>query len=803
MAAGRRVLVRFAAMLSATALVTATLLIFQPATVSDALNGSDFDPGNIISDSNFYDANAMSEADVQSFLDAKIVSCSNALCLNVLRVDTVSKSTDNMCPGGYMGAAAEPVSRIIFKVQQGCGISAKVILVTLQKEQSLVTSRGPTDSVLRKAMGYGCPDTASCDSLFYGIFNQIYQASRQLKRYGLSAPDNISFHYFPVGTPSSIKINPNDYDINGNRCWPQTVTIQNAATAALYYYTPYVPDAAALANLTGSGDGCSAYGNRNFWVYYNNWFGPPSYPPGSPEGQLYSIAVAPRAVHITGWAVDPSSPTSSVAVSVQFGTSWVSTVASNPDPNGDKNVPGAGQNHGIDFTIPASPGEVRVCVTFVNIGPGANVTYSCQFVTVPDYPSPVGAIESATVAPGSVALSGWAVRPDMPAGLVNVAANVGNNWYQLASGTADSVAQGDVPAAGPNQGFGGTISLPPGNQSVCIWATSTGGVGMQIACTVVVIPSSPAPVGAIETAVGSVGSISVNGWAVRQDFPTGLVNVAANIGNSWYQMTAGQPDSVAPTKISGAGPNQGYSGTVATTPGVKNLCIWASSTAGVGVLLSCQSVTVTEAPVPVGAIETTTVSPGSVTLSGWAVRPDAITGLVNVAANVGSNWYQFAGGQADSVAPTKLSGAGPNQGFTGTVALAPGSHDVCIWASSTAGVGGPLGCRTVNIPQTGAPVGGLESVTTAPGTVTLTGWAVRPEVLSGPVNVAGNIGSSWYQFTGGMPDTIAPTKVVGAGPNQGFSGTIATGSGVKDLCIWMTSSSGIGMQVICTTVTVP
>lgn len=94
-------------------------------------------------------------------------------------------------------------------------------------------------------------------------------------------------------------------------------------------------------------------------------------------------------------------------------------------------------------------------------------------------------------------------------------------------------------------------------------------------------------------------------------------------------------------------------------------------------------------------------------------------------------------------------------------------------------------------------------MTTAPGTVTLTGWAVRPEVLSGPVNVAGNIGSSWYQFTGGMPDTIAPTKVVGAGPNQGFSGTIATGSGVKDLCIWMTSSSGIGMQVICTTVTVP
>jgi hypothetical protein len=51
------------------------------------------------------------------------------------------------------------------------------------------------------------------------------------------------------------------------------VNIQTQATAGLYNYTPYQPNSAALANLSGTGDSCSAYGNRNFWRYFNDWFG--------------------------------------------------------------------------------------------------------------------------------------------------------------------------------------------------------------------------------------------------------------------------------------------------------------------------------------------------------------------------------------------------------------------------------------------------------------------------------------------------------------------------------------------------
>ncbi|MBC7404826.1 MAG: hypothetical protein H7252_03970 [Cytophaga sp.] len=49
--------------------------------------------------------------------------------------------------------------------------------------------------------------------------------------------------------------------------------MENQATAGLYNYTPYQPNTAALANLYGTGDSCSAYGNRNFWRMFYDWFG--------------------------------------------------------------------------------------------------------------------------------------------------------------------------------------------------------------------------------------------------------------------------------------------------------------------------------------------------------------------------------------------------------------------------------------------------------------------------------------------------------------------------------------------------
>jgi|GEM_PF-790532 len=247
------------------AAVIAGVLAGPAAPSAQAVTGSDFDPGFIISDELFYDGGAMSAADIQSFLNSMIGTCQNGNCLNVAvvpinnRAATYGSRTGNLLCSAISGGSLR-VSDLIYRAQVACGISAKVILVTLQKEQGLVTSRAPSASALQKAMGMACPDTAPCDSAFAGLGTQIITGTEQMKAYKANKFARQPGNYY-------IQYSPNA------ECGGTTVTIRDYATAALYNYTPYQPNAAALAHLGGTGDGCSSYGNRNFWWYYNVWFG--------------------------------------------------------------------------------------------------------------------------------------------------------------------------------------------------------------------------------------------------------------------------------------------------------------------------------------------------------------------------------------------------------------------------------------------------------------------------------------------------------------------------------------------------
>ncbi|MFT2817104.1 hypothetical protein [Leifsonia sp. A12D58] len=220
----------------------------------------EFDPGFIISDYNFYNATAMSESDIQNFLEAQDCAPKDtASCLADYSETTADQPTD--APGhcvAYEGAPNESASRILAKVAEACQISPRVLLILLQKEQSLLTS--PSESGYLRAAGYGCPDTADCNADYFGFFNQIYHAAWQFRQY-TQEPDRA----YKIGE-INVGFHPNA------ACGATTVTIKNQATANLYNYTPYQPNAAALADIT-KGDACSADGNLNFWLMYNNWFG--------------------------------------------------------------------------------------------------------------------------------------------------------------------------------------------------------------------------------------------------------------------------------------------------------------------------------------------------------------------------------------------------------------------------------------------------------------------------------------------------------------------------------------------------
>jgi putative cell wall-binding protein len=253
-----------------------------------ALSGSSFQPGNIISDYAFFNRNAMTQSDIQTFLNAQ---CPTNDCINVLKSATAAETTNVECPGGYTAEASETTAAILYKIEQLCGISAKVLLVTLQKEQGLVTAQHPSTGALRAAMGYECPDSAPCSTSAAGFFRQIYDAAWQFQEYRINQPSSTTKPL--LGVTSSILYHPAP-----SSCGTESVKVADEATRGLYIYTPYAPNAAALANLHGIGNSCSSYGNRNFWVYYNEWFGSPTttVPPGVTVSRIggadrYDVAV--------------------------------------------------------------------------------------------------------------------------------------------------------------------------------------------------------------------------------------------------------------------------------------------------------------------------------------------------------------------------------------------------------------------------------------------------------------------------------------------------------------------------------
>jgi hypothetical protein len=261
--------VRWVTVTLISACIGATFVVI-PATSAAALDASDFKPGDIISDVVMYAKDTMSAASIQAFLDEKMPSCDPGFtCLKDYHQNTTdydvpvgSTYTQHVC-APYKGAQNESAATIIYKVSQDCGVNPQVILVILEKEQDFVTNPDPTSLTYRKAMGYGCPDTAKCSSDFYGFFKQVFWGARAMDRpvsnyrVGVAA-----IHYSPDAA-----------------CGTKTVTITDKATANLYTYTPYTPNRASLAAIgTDTAVTCGSYGNRNFWYYFSIWFGSTNLP---------------------------------------------------------------------------------------------------------------------------------------------------------------------------------------------------------------------------------------------------------------------------------------------------------------------------------------------------------------------------------------------------------------------------------------------------------------------------------------------------------------------------------------------
>jgi hypothetical protein len=245
-----------------------TPLFKAPGSVQ-AVSASEWKASNIIDDAIFYDNHDMSANDIQVFLNNKVVCDTWGSKPSEYGGGTRAQyGTSRGYPPPYTCLQnytqdGKSAAQIIKEAADTYHISARGLIVLMQKEQALVTDQWPWPNQYRSATGYGCPDTAPCDAEYYGFRNQVMKAAYQFRRYA-TYPSEYRYKPYQV---NYIQYNPI------SNCGGTNVNIENLATAGLYNYTPYQPNSSALNNLYGSGDSCGAYGNRNFWRLFNDWFG--------------------------------------------------------------------------------------------------------------------------------------------------------------------------------------------------------------------------------------------------------------------------------------------------------------------------------------------------------------------------------------------------------------------------------------------------------------------------------------------------------------------------------------------------
>jgi hypothetical protein len=685
---------RNASALAVAALVVGVAVAGPVAVPSaQAADLAQFDPGLIMSDSIFYDSSTMNAYGIQLFLNSKGAGChpnaDGTPCLKDYRQDTASRVATARCPGGYAGAPGESAALIISKVSRACGINPQVIITMLQKEEGLVTATGSslTASRYRSAMGYGCPDTSVCDSLYYGFFNQVYSAASQFRNYAL----NPTWYSHMAGVTNNIGYSPN------GACGASPVFIQNQATAGLYNYTPYQPNAAALAAGYGYGDACSAYGNRNFWNYFTDWFGPTTQRP--PFGVIDAISATPSSITIGGWALDPDT-TDAISVHVYLDGGWLLGAAAaglRPDVGA---AYGKGDLHGYNVTFAATTGAHQVCVYAIDATGGANPQIGCRSITVVNRP-PVGVIDSISTTGTQLTVSGWAFDPDTT-GPIGVHFYIDGGW---SGATTASAPRADVGAAygdGPNHGYSASLSSTVGTHTLCAFGIdANGGPNPAVACRTFTIAApqpqvNHLPVGVIDSVSSTGTDVTISGWAFDPD-TTQSIGVHFYVDGRWAGATAATAPRADVGAVYGLGDNHGYSATLTVGAGAHTVCAYGiDSAGGPNPAIACRTFTVT-APVnrpPVGVIDSVVVSGATATVAGWTFDPDT-KDPINVQFSIDGGTPVTTIAESPRPDVDSIYGAGPTHGYSATLAVSAGNHTICAAGIDASGGPSPtFACRS-------------------------------------------------------------------------------------------------------------
>lgn len=269
--------------------------------MTPTVHADGFNQNRIIDDALFDDANSMTAAQIDAFLNGFSGSCISPNSGFAAIDPTGYNPTSGYQYGGYVTAG-----QVIYDAAQAYGINPEVLLTTLEKEQSLVTGQNNfagycNDGSQHKyaaAVGYGCPDSGTTYS---------YTGLSLYRRNGITVTDTgttcvnaaskAGFSQQVIRAAWLLKFG--EQRSKGNINWavikgswdnsddPQTCyggpmtqgTWQRCPSGSFAYYDGYTTIDATAVHMD---DGATAalywytphfHGNQNFYNLYVGWFG--------------------------------------------------------------------------------------------------------------------------------------------------------------------------------------------------------------------------------------------------------------------------------------------------------------------------------------------------------------------------------------------------------------------------------------------------------------------------------------------------------------------------------------------------
>lgn len=419
---------------------------------------------------------------------------------------------------------------------------------------------------------------------------------------------------------------------------------------------------------------------------------------GNPIGNLESVVTSGLGrISVGGWSLDPDSD-DPVAIHVYIDGAWGGALVANASrPDVASAIPGYGDLHGFSSAFDVNPGVHSVCAYAINVSPygDTNPSLGCRSVTVSG--DPVGSLDGASAVLGGVRVSGWAIDPDTNS---PVPVKVTVDGVAIIEATASDIRP-DVASVFPRYGAGHGYSVyaatTGGSRRVCVEAINqppSGTINRSLGCAVVVV--SGQVFGNVETVIAGPGGVFVSGWAIDPDTRDSTVRVSVDGAAITIPTSTARPDVGAAFPVF-SGPH-GFEKLIPVAGGTRWVCVTLLNQGANGSdqPAVCRSVVVLSGN-PFGNLEGAVRTGTGISLSGWALDPDA-AGSVSIHVYVNGAWggSYIADGQRGDVGAA-FPGYGSARGFVIPLSAGQAPASVCVYLINQ-GLGSTnpsLGCRTL------------------------------------------------------------------------------------------------------------